>query len=511
MDKQQFLIYNLCRYGDGGLTLSKGYKTRMELLTELEEARREIKNLRSKARKYEKIEEALTHSGHFYQTLFENSGTATIVIEQDTTISMMNNDFSNFTGYSREEIIGHTWTKYVAEDDVDRLLHFHSVRRADPSAAPRNYEFKIKNKNGNLLHVFMTIAMIPGTSQSIASMVDITARAKMEKALRDSEEKFRQLVESMNEGLGIQDRRGIITYVNDKVCKILQLPREQIIGRPSLDFISKRDMETWSRNIGNRDAPESYEVTWMDKQGNSIYTLVSPRAVYDSQGHFMGGFGVITDITAIKKLEKEVLDTSERERQKIGYELHDDLGQHLIGIDVMTKVLRDKLAPLSEENARYAGEINRLVKDAIEKTRHLARGLCPVYLASLGLETSLEELAGSTANIFNIECSFRCPRHIPIEDNSLATHLYYIAKESIHNAIEHGKSSKIVLELLNNKGIVSLSILDNGVGIKDTTKVGGIGLRIMNYRARMIGASLRIESEPSGGTLVTCTFNLMKD
>lgn len=485
--------------------------TRPELIGELEAARDEIKDLRSQVRKYERIEEDLTHSEHFYQTLFENSGTATIVIEQDTTISMMNNDFANFTGYSREEIIGHTWTMYVADDDVDRLLSFHKIRREEPSAAPRNYEFKIRNKNGSLLHVFMTIAMIPGTTQSIASMVDITERVKTEKALRDSEERFRQLVETMNEGLGIQDRHGMITYVNDKICNILQLPREQIVGRPSRDFISKRDLETWTRNIANKDAPESYEVTWMDKEGKQIYTLVSPRAVYDSQGHFMGGFGVITDITAIKNLEKEVLDVSERERQKIGYELHDDLGQHLIGVDVMTKVLHDKLIGLSDENARYAGQINQLVKGAIEKTRQLARGLCPVYLSSLGLETSLEELAASTSDIFNITCVFRCPRHIPIKDNSLATHLYYIAKESIHNAIEHGKSSKIVIELLNNNGTISLSILDNGVGIRDTTKVSGIGLRIMNYRARMIGASLRIESEQSGGTLVTCTFNLIED
>jgi len=491
--------------------VGKGYKTRLQLIEELEAARREIKDLQSQARKYERIERDLTHSEHFYQTLFENSGTATIVIEQDTTISMMNNDFANFTGYSREDIIGHTWTKYVARDDVDRLLYFHRIRREDHSSAPRNYEFKILNKDGKLLNIFMTIAMIPGTTQSIASMVDITERVETEKALRDSEERFRQLVETMNEGLGIQDRRGIITYVNDKICSILQLPREQIIGRPSRDFISKRDLETWTRNIANKDAPESYEVTWMDKGGNPVYTLVSPRAVYDSQSHFMGGFGVITDITAIKKLEKEVLDVSERERQKIGYELHDDLGQHLIGIDVMTKVLRDKLALLSGENARYAGDINQLVKAAIEKTRRLARGLCPVHLTSLGLEASLEELAISTSGIFNINCVFRCPRHIPINDNSLATHLYYIAKESIHNAIEHGKSSKIVMELLNNNGIVSLSILDNGIGIKDTTKVGGIGLRIMHYRARMIGASLRIESEQSGGTLVTCTFNQIEE
>lgn len=365
-----------------------GYKTRLQLTCELKAAQEEIRRLQSQAGKYERIEEELTHSGHFYRTLFENSGTATIVIEQDTTISMINNDFSNFTGYPREEILGNTWTAYVAEDDVDRLILYHNVRRDDPTAAPRNYEFKIRHKDGRLLNIFMTIAMIPGTTQSIASMVDISA---------------------------------------------------------------------------------------------------------------------------IKQLEKEVLDISERERQKIGYELHDDLGQHLIGVDVMTKVLHDKLLPLSGENARYAGEINQLVKGAIEKTRRLARGLCPVHLTSLGLEASLTELAASTSGIFNMTCDLRCPRHIPISDNSLATHLYYIAKESIHNAIEHGKSSKIVMELLNNNGTISLSILDNGVGIKDTTKVGGIGLRIMQYRARMIGATLRIESEQSGGTLVTCTFNLNKD
>lgn len=368
--------------------MAKEVMTKAQLVEELQEAHRKIKRLRSQARKYKRIEDKLTRSEQFYRTLFENSGTATIVIEKDTTISMMNNDFSNFTGYPRNEILNHSWTLYVAEDDVDRLLFYHRTRREDPTSAPRNYEFKIRNKDGNHLHVYMTIAIIPGTSQSIASMVDMTA---------------------------------------------------------------------------------------------------------------------------IKKLEKEVLDTSERERQKIGYELHDDLGQHLIGIDVMTKVLRDKLTPISDENARYAGEINHLVREAIDKTRRLARGLCPVHLTSLGLEASLENLAASTSSIFNITCLFRCPRHIPIHDNTLATHLYYIAKESVHNAIEHGKSSRIIMELLNNSSSVSLSILDNGSGIKDIARATGIGLRIMHYRARMIGAALRIESEPDGGTLVTCAFNLRKN
>ncbi|PKN88153.1 MAG: hypothetical protein CVU51_04530, partial [Deltaproteobacteria bacterium HGW-Deltaproteobacteria-1] len=149
----------------GGKTVAQECKTKGRLIEEIQEARREIRSLRSQARKYKRIEEKLTRSEHFYRTLFENSGTATIVIEKDTTISMMNNDFSNFTGYSRDEILNHTWTMYVAEDDIARLLSYHKVRREDPSSAPRNYEFKIRNKDGNLLHVFMTIAMIPGTTQ----------------------------------------------------------------------------------------------------------------------------------------------------------------------------------------------------------------------------------------------------------------------------------------------------------------------------------------------------------
>ncbi len=365
--------------------MHKSPKTTRELLEEIAALRRENAALKEQAERYLTIEAELTHSENFYRTLFENSGTATIVIEEDTTVSMLNSDFANFTGYSRDEILGRSWTHYVADDDVERLLTYHKARRVDPGAAPRNYEFKIKNKDGALLHIFMTIAMIPGTRQSIASMVDITE---------------------------------------------------------------------------------------------------------------------------LRRLEREVLEASERERLKIGSALHDDLGQHLIGIEVMTKVLSRKLQAVSPADAAYASEIHALVRQAIEKTRLIARGVCPVDLTSLGLESALEELALSTEGIFGISCSFHCPRHIPIRDNTLSTHLYYIAKESIHNAIEHGRATRIWIELLNNSGNVSLSVMDNGVGMQDTVRAQGMGLRIMQHRARMIPASLRIESEPGSGTLVTCTFTL---
>ena len=96
-----------------------------------------------------------------YKTLFENTGTATILIEKDTTISMQNNDLN--IGYTKDEIVGQSWMKFVADDDTQRLLEHHNARRVDPDAAPQDYEFKIKRKDGSFVHILMTIAMIPGT------------------------------------------------------------------------------------------------------------------------------------------------------------------------------------------------------------------------------------------------------------------------------------------------------------------------------------------------------------
>ncbi|HHO77362.1 MAG TPA: PAS domain-containing sensor histidine kinase [Deltaproteobacteria bacterium] len=363
-------------------------ETKNQLIQELNLLRSQMLQLEANRQRYDQMEESLKQSDTFYQTFFENTGTATIIIEEDTTISMLNVEFEVVTGYTKKEIVGQSWTKYVAEDDLERLKEYHFRRRIKPDSAPRNYEFKIKTKKDELKDVFMTIALIPGTKMSIASMLDITER---------------------------------------------------------------------------------------------------------------------------KQLEKEILRISERERQKIGQELHDDLGQHLIGIEVMTKVLKKTLEDKSLKEADYAGEINALVKEAITKTRRLARGLCPVHLVSNGLSFALKELAKSTADIFGISCTFTCPEPVPIQDNSRATNLYYIAKESVHNAIEHGKATQITIDMNNVDGSVSMNIQDNGIGMEHDRDYTGLGLKTMNHRAKMIGASLIIEESRSGGTLVSCIFDIGKN
>jgi len=159
-----------------------------------------------------------------------------------------------------------------------------------------------------------------------------------------------------------------------------------------------------------------------------------------------------------------VMDIGDCERQNIGQDLHDDLGPHLIGIEGLCTVLQKKVEHKAVDAPVLAGQITRLIKEAIVKTRRLARGLCPVYLVDHGLESSLRELAATTSAVFGIECHFDCRAEVPIRSNVTATHVFRIAQEAVPNAVRHGKAGRITSALERCDGRVRLAICDNGQG-----------------------------------------------
>ena len=207
-----------------------------------------------------------------------------------------------------------------------------------------------------------------------------------------------------------------------------------------------------------------------------------------------------------EELERTLLKISEREQTRIGQDLHDGLGQHLAGIELMSQVLEQNLSAkkLKAEAAR-AADIAGHVREAISQTRLLARGLSPFVLESEGLVSALKELAARTETLFGVDCGFQAVGALEITDPTLANHLYRIAQEAISNAIKHGKAKRIEIRLENNDGQLSLSVKDNGAGIPPVLpEKRGIGLRIMQYRAHMVGGTLTVERDPAGGTIVTC-------
>lgn len=208
-----------------------------------------------------------------------------------------------------------------------------------------------------------------------------------------------------------------------------------------------------------------------------------------------------------KRLEKEILEISGKEQRRIGQDLHDGLSQLLTGIALMGKVLEQKLVNKALPEASQVKKIVELVNQAVTQTRGLARGLYPVELESNGLMSSLQELASNTEKLFNVTCYFHCDRPILIDDYVVANHLYRIAQEAVTNAVKHGKPKHVSIQLGGQKDKIFMEIKDDGLGIPiKLNKSKGMGLRIMEYRAEMIRASLNIHRDDGHGTVVECIF-----
>lgn len=210
------------------------------------------------------------------------------------------------------------------------------------------------------------------------------------------------------------------------------------------------------------------------------------------------------------RLQKELLETSEREQQRIGHDLHDSLSQHLTGTALAGQALGQKLADRSLPETREADRLVELVEEAIELTRKLARGLHPVEMQAGQLIEGLQELAANASERFNVACKFEGGSIAlsPDANANVSIHLYRIAQEAITNAVRHGKAKHINLGLAAAAtGEMVLTVTDDGIGLPDDARNSkGMGLRIMTYRADMMGARFNIERLPAGGTRVTCTL-----
>ncbi len=215
---------------------------------------------------------------------------------------------------------------------------------------------------------------------------------------------------------------------------------------------------------------------------------------------------LMAEIAERKRLEREVLDTSSCEQQRIAQELHDGLCQHLAGVAFMCKVLEEKLDIQSLPEAEDSRSITDLINQALIQTRNLARGLFPVELDADGLVSGLEQLASSAQKMHGVTCYFECEQPVEIREKIVATHLYRIAQEGINNAIKHGRAKHILINLAMVDERVILTVEDDGLGLPEQPgERNGIGLRIMKNRAGAICASLNISCEADGWTVLTCS------
>jgi two-component system CheB/CheR fusion protein len=309
--------------------------------------------------------------------------------------------------------------------------------------------------------------------------------------------------------------KGEITLMNRKGYTILGYEEEEVIGKDwFVNFIPERirhEVRSVFEKIvtGDTDLLEYYENTVLGKSGEERLIAWHNSVLKDQGGRIIGVLSSGEDVTEHKKLEKSLIEIEERERHRIGQDLHDGLGQLLTGIAFQVRGLGRKLEKSSFIDAEDAAEISVLVDDAKLQVSRISKGLYPVDMDKEGLMTALEELALSTKKMFGIPCVFVCDEPVFIRNKTAVIQLYRIAQEAVTNAVKHGKPHQIEIYLSGTYNKVAMMIKDDGIGIENINGQmnTGLGLKIMRYRANLINASLNIGPDLNGGTLIICDFS----
>jgi PAS domain S-box-containing protein len=368
---------------------------------------------------------------------------------------------------------------------------------------------------------------------------------KVEDELQRERAFLRQVIDATPSLIFVKDRDGRFLLGNAALARSCGTTVAKLVGRTDADFRRTPDQIAHFQNIDHEvmasgrtlRIPEE-EITQADGQVRWFSTGKVP--LFNADGTCDKVLGVATDITeqrlAQKKLEQHVaertaelvaanekltaqmdernqlenalLHVSEQEQRRLGQDLHDGLCQSLSGLAFMARSLTKTLeAQHLEGPAAEAAHLAALIHQSLEQSRNIAKGLHPVVMDAEGLVSALHELA--TRSSSSIACRLRCEQMVPITDTVMALHLYRIAQEAVTNALKHSGARTITLSLKLRQDMLTLSVADDGCGLPDVIHASqGMGLRLMKYRADVIGADFSIGRRKNHGSRISCMLRM---
>lgn len=322
-----------------------------------------------------------------YRTVFENTATAIVIMEADTTISMVNREFERLSGIPREAIEGRMkWTWFVHPDDLARMRDYHFRRRRRGSAPPSVYEFRFVTATGEEKDILIRVGLIEGTARSVGSLLDISPRKKAEEALRASEEKYRNIVESIDEGYFELDLAGNFRFVNGPLCRIVGVPRDLLLGMNYRTYSSEQsrgDMEHVFHHIfqtGNPVRMSRFEIETPERR--MVVELTASR-ILDEQGEPEGFRGLLRDVT-----DRIVAEEKQRRYERLQgvmetagavcHELNQPL-QSLLGYAELLQMDLLEAHPQGRRVEKIVAQVAR-IKELTEKLMRITRYETVEYL-----------------------------------------------------------------------------------------------------------------------------------
>ena len=339
---------------------------------------------------------------------------------------------------------------------------------------------------------------------------DITDRKAAEDALRESEKRYRQLVEGLNEGIAATDRSGTITFVNRAFAEIIGDSAEALVGSDFFGSINNYQRDAFRRafldpSIGSPD----YQIMLLRRDDKLLYLSMQGSPIMDDQGNHLGTLIVINDITqrrqaeeSLKKAHRQLMYAGEQERHAIAKDLHDSLGQQAVAMHLAVESLLTRAKQADNAYVQELARLSQTCESLTEDIRNTCYGLYPPTLEMLGLCAALRQLLRDNEHIINAKmaCCEKCEDIRLAPDIEIA--LFRIAQEAVSNVLRHGKAEHMELNLYMDGMDVVLTVSDDGVDFDVENTEAGLGLLSMRERANAVGGSLEISSQPGRTSVI---------
>jgi PAS domain S-box-containing protein len=447
------------------------------------------------------------------EMLFEAAPDAMVLVNREGQIVHLNEKTETMFAYPRAELLGRPVEILVPERFAERHRQhrgaFFAAFQERPMSVCQNLVGRRKGGGEFSVDIHLAPIELNGELLVLAAVRDATERQRA----REAEARLAAIVQSSPAGILVVTLDGTIQHWNEGAERLFGYSAQEAQGQKLAMLLPPERAHEFGwicQKVMGGQVMQDYETVRLHKDGTRIDVALTVTSVKDESGAISGLSSIVRDIRERKRLEQQIAELSDAERQKVGRELHDSLGQQITGIGLIVAGLCEQLGRESPHTDLVA-KLETSIQAAQRQLRALARGLFPVAVDAHGLVVALENLAGETSALHEVFCVFECPKPISLEDNFAATQLFLIAREAVHNAVKHGRPTRIVIELHDHDGF-KLVVRDDGRGIPANLDEGsGMGIRIMRHRAGLIGGMLQLESPPNGGARVACLLRRATD
>ncbi len=468
------------------------------------------------------FEEAARQHTSMIHGLFDNNTSGVARFDDKFRIVDTNSALSEMTGIPKHKLIGSHTAGLVRDEDHKRISSLLKAMRSG-AGYEKSLPLRLKGRDGRVIHVHAAPTALHRQGrrdflQGILILTDITGRIEAEEALRKKSSFNQALLASTGAFIAVLDSKGRLLEVNPAAERMMAAPARELIGKTpwQLGIMDPDDIigsqQRFRRLLmGEESVSSKMHLKSRDGQVRAIELISTAiRKPGGGKKEVDSIIAIGADVSEREQLQKAVLQISEKEQERIGHDLHDGIGQALCGIGSMMESLESELAG---PQRKQAARIREVLQTAVRDVRRLSHGLSPAAVKNRGLAGALRLLAETVRKNYRTACECDVDDAVAVADAEAESHLYRIAQEAVSNAMRHGKPSKVRIRLKRTgPGAALLAVGDNGAGfdVKATRRKEGIGLKVMEYRAGLIGGSLSISSTLRHGTDVKCRFTSLR-